>query len=104
MLCAFFGCFVLFWRLTVLRFSECIEDSASEVQRGPNIYIYIYMYMYMYMYIGCAASEASEAIKRLQFHHFGTTFGASEAPGHGASIYDGLKVDFEIDPTKKIEI
>ena len=61
----------------------------------------MYMYMYMYMYIGCAASEASEAIKRLQFHPFGTTFGASEAPGHGASIYDGLKVDFVIGSTKK---
>ena len=42
-----------------------------------------------------AASEASEAIKRLQFHYFGTTFGASDAPGHGASVYDGLRVDFE---------
>ena len=47
-----------------------------------------------------AASEASEAIKRLQFHSFETTFGASEAPGHGASIYDGLKADFVIDSTK----
>ena len=56
----------------------------------------------MHMNIGCAASEASEAIKRLQFHPFETTFGASEAPWYGASIYDGLKVDFEIGPTKKI--
>ena len=30
------------------------------------------------------------AIKRLQFHSFEATFGASEAPGHGASIYDGF--------------
>merc|ERR1711963_908914 len=44
------------------------------------------------------------AIKRFQFHPFGTTFGASEAPGHGASVYDGLRVDFEIGPAKKIEI
>ena len=29
-------------------------------------------------------------IKRLQFQLFETTFGASEAPGHGASIYDGF--------------
>ena len=34
------------------------------------------------------------AIKRLQFHPFGTTFGASEAPGHGESIYDGSGADF----------
>ena len=59
----------------------------------------------MFLFFGNpTASEASEAIKLLQFHSFGTTFGASEAPGHGASVYDGLEVDFEIDPTKKIEI
>ena len=34
------------------------------------------------------------AIKRLQFHPFGTTFGASEATGHGESIYDGSGADF----------
>ena len=41
------------------------------------------------------------AIKQLEFRPFEATFGASEAPGHGASVYDGLEVDFEIDPTKK---
>ena len=41
------------------------------------------------------------AIKRLQFHSFETTFGASEAPGHGASVYDGLEVEFANGPTKK---
>ena len=43
-------------------------------------------------------------MKRLQFHPPGTTFGASEAPGRGASVYDGLKVDFGITPKKKCEI
>ena len=36
-------------------------------------------------------------MKRLQCHYFGTTFGASEAPGHGESIYDGFGADFGAD-------
>ena len=33
------------------------------------------------------------AIKRLQFHSFEATFGASGAPGRGDSIYDGFGAD-----------
>ena len=36
----------------------------------------------------------SSAIKRLQFQSFGTTFGASEAPGHGACVNNGFGADF----------
>ena len=33
------------------------------------------------------------SIKRLAFHAFGATLGASEAPGHRESIHDGLGAD-----------
>ena len=39
------------------------------------------------------------AMKRLQFHPLGATFGASEAPGRGDAFYDGFRADFEIDPS-----
>ena len=33
-------------------------------------------------------------MKRLQFHPPGATFGASEAPGSGACVYDGFEAGF----------
>ena len=44
------------------------------------------------------------AMKRLQFRPPAATFGASEAPGHGESIYDGFGADFGADfVSRKLE-
>ena len=46
-------------------------------------------------------SEASEATTWPQFHVFGTTFGASDAPGPGDAFGDGFRADFENDSSRK---
>ena len=50
----------------------------------------------VYVFV-CFLGKNNFAMKRLQFHSFETTFGASEAPGRGDAFYDGFRADFEID-------